>query len=189
MSYFLFIAVTALTVASSCASSLDGYKLVTQNKGFAHFTFECPAQYVRPLWRLPRVEMKQNFTRLFTYHRDKKIPIDSIIEVIAWRVMDSASYDNAEDLMKQRLSMFGRELDFEIKEYLSVQVTGISAQGFMFTYSALGVGSDSVPGVRRAVFFDHNGVIWEISMVSDSTRTEAAKADFDHLLETFIILD
>jgi len=43
--------------------------------------------------------------------------------------------------------------------------------------------------VTRVVYFDYNDLIWKIEIDSDEDRAEEAEADFEHLLETFQILD
>jgi len=41
----------------------------------------------------------------------------------------------------------------------------------------------------REVYFDYNGLIWRIDIRSDSTTAEEDKADFEHVLQTFKILN
>jgi len=43
--------------------------------------------------------------------------------------------------------------------------------------------------VYREVRFDANGLLWFIQMRTDSSTAEAEKPDFEHVLETFKILD
>lgn len=43
--------------------------------------------------------------------------------------------------------------------------------------------------VIREVRFDAKGYVWMIQIDSDSSTAEADKADFEHILETFQILD
>lgn len=42
--------------------------------------------------------------------------------------------------------------------------------------------------VEREVFFDYNGLIWEISITSDSSTADTDKEDFEHVLKTFKFL-
>jgi hypothetical protein len=39
------------------------------------------------------------------------------------------------------------------------------------------------------VFFDYNGLVWSIKARGNQEIREELKADFDHIVETFKILD
>jgi hypothetical protein len=41
---------------------------------------------------------------------------------------------------------------------------------------------------ERAVFSDFEGRIWDIFVYSDAGRTEQAKLDFEHIIQTFRML-
>ncbi len=43
--------------------------------------------------------------------------------------------------------------------------------------------------VWRKVFFDYNGLIWQIDIRSASSTAEEDKADFEHIVKTFKILN
>jgi hypothetical protein len=43
--------------------------------------------------------------------------------------------------------------------------------------------------ITREVYFNYDGLIWNIQIDSDESVAEQAKADFEHLLKTFKILD
>lgn len=42
--------------------------------------------------------------------------------------------------------------------------------------------------VQREVFFDYNGLIWEIGITSDSSTADVDKEDFEHVIKTFKFL-
>jgi hypothetical protein len=46
-----------------------------------------------------------------------------------------------------------------------------------------------IPSTIREVYFDHSGVIWKIWVRSHRDMSEIAYIDFEHILETFQILD
>jgi hypothetical protein len=43
--------------------------------------------------------------------------------------------------------------------------------------------------VYRELYFDAKGLVWMIQMSSDSSTAEADKADFEHIIQTFKVLD
>jgi hypothetical protein len=43
--------------------------------------------------------------------------------------------------------------------------------------------------IERAAYFDHDGLIWKLSMIAPEEETEKAKIEFEHVIKTFKILD
>jgi hypothetical protein len=43
--------------------------------------------------------------------------------------------------------------------------------------------------VGRCVYFDQGGLVWMIRVTSTEEVAEETKADFEHILETFKVLD
>ena len=41
----------------------------------------------------------------------------------------------------------------------------------------------------QLMFFDSNGLIWELTAKHEADMAEQAKADFDHVIQTFKILE
>ena len=51
-----------------------------------------------------------------------------------------------------------------------------------------GTGKPAI-GVYRELHFDAKGFVWMIQMSSDSSTADADKADFEHVIQTFKVLD
>lgn len=104
-----------------------------------------------------------------SYARDAK----SLIEIVERK---RASWKNYELIFKGEITIDGiraYRMDDQIIDIVPA-ITG-----------------DEKPGLEvfRRVDFDFNGYIWTIYIDSHSTTAEADKAHFEHILETFKILD
>jgi len=77
-------------------------------------------------------------------------------------------------------------------ERYPVSVSGV--EGELIAYVVdwfLPVPGDDGPLLKyvRAVYFDHNGLVWWIEAECELEMVDQVKADFEHILETFQILD
>jgi hypothetical protein len=181
---YFFLSFALLIGFGGCAKSA-GDKLVSQNKGLAHFSFECPAEYLR--FPYPNVDKGNDFITLTAYRKSKSVPIGSQIYIEVWKA-GSNFYKclNAEEYMQADLNfLWGGTYQVKITDYYSFTVANVPAKGWEFSYMTRPI---PYPGVNRSVYFDCNNLIWGISMHSDVTNAEADKADFQHLLESFKIL-
>ena len=85
--------------------------------------------------------------------------------------------------------------DFQLLERSQVTVSGINGEQIVYSYTEIrGVGQrktdeDPYPMQGRRIYFYSNGVIWELTLDLLLSEAETANADFEHLLETFQILD
>jgi len=90
---------------------------------------------------------------------------------------------------------------FQVLERSSVNISGISAEQVVYAYDEFSVrnplpdaplkgtpSGSSLIWVGRAIFFDHDGLVWFIRMKSIEEAAEKTKLDFEHLIETFRIL-
>jgi uncharacterized protein YjbK len=124
---------------------------------------------------------------------DKLSSKDSIYGFIFVTIEDaSEKYPNAKTAIEQIAS---NELKKDILERSTVIINGIPGELIVYSHK-LGVIEERLPyesskiiRINRTVYFDHSGLIWGIEIESDEDKAEQAKADFEHLLETFRILD
>jgi len=164
------------------------YRTFTFKRG-VNFTFEYPSHYKMNSMR-SYVEGKGAAGVTFF---DKLSSKDSIYGFIFVTIEDaSEKYPNAKTAIEQIAS---NELKKDILERSTVIINGIPGELIVYSHK-LGVIEERLPyesskiiRINRTVYFDHSGLIWGIEIESDEDKAEQAKADFEHLLETFRILD
>ena len=196
----LIILLIILSVSMNCS---NGYKLLTEDEGIAHFSFEYPAD-------LNEVEFIRSST-------DDFICVSLIREVVKDGWWDKSlsfitqkppviGYEEAYDAGSFIEAYITRLKDsFEVVQVLersSVNISGISGEQVIYTYDDFSrrmplldaplEGEPAGPSliwIDRAIFFDYNGLVWFIRMKSTEETSEQTKLDFEHLTETFRILE
>jgi hypothetical protein len=84
--------------------------------------------------------------------------------------------------------------DSKILEQSQITVAGIPATQVVYVSNSLlpmasGPEEEIPAEYFRWVIFDHNGLIWEIDAESETSLAEQVKEDFEHILQTFQILE
>jgi hypothetical protein len=184
-----------ISLATLSASGCSGYKTFSLEKGIGHFTFEHPAQY-----KVEKVEVR-NDSLLYTHiilsgpgARLEKGGMDyTFIDVF---VDDTRVYSrSAEDDLESSLASATKLPDYRLLERSAVSVAGVTAQQVVYFYDR-GVRDhpedpepEPLPTIMREIYFDHCDLIWSISIRSNEAAAEDARAIFEHILQTFKILD
>jgi hypothetical protein len=170
-------------------------------KGIAHFTFEYPfvyrvgkvevrsdLNYTDVTLNGPGVRYKEGTNRTFIY-----IFIRTSNDYIP-DAKSSLEYDLAfNNELVQRDSRLLK--DYKLLERSQIYVAGIDGEQLIY-YWDMGVPEypedpdpGPIPTVMRKVYFDYDNLIWELSIRSNQAIVEEANAIFEHMLETFQILD
>ena len=203
--WILYITITTilfimLTVYSGCNTR---YRLLTEDEGIAHFSFEYPAD-------LNEVEFIRSST-------DDFICVSLIREVVKDGWWDKSLYFLAEkppvleyedaydanSLLEAYIMDIKDSFEvFQVLENSSVNISGISAEQVIYTYDDFSrrmplldaplEGEPAGPSliwIDRAIFFDYNGLVWFIRMKSTEETAEQTKLHFEHFIETFRILE
>jgi hypothetical protein len=103
----------------------------------------------------------------------------------------SEEFPNAKATIEQIAS---KEFVKDILERTTININGISGELVVYS-SKVGLipeaplESSEIVRINRTVCFDYGGLIWIIIIESDEDKADQAKADFEHILQTFKILD
>lgn len=187
-------------------TEIRGYELYSFEQGFAHFSFEKPKDYFLP--RETEIKIQDNDYEEISFWRDLRLTHGfSASQTIVIRITRiSPEHPNASAEIEEYISMVkGGFPEFAVVERSFTSVDGIPAEQVVLSFgvgssSTSGVGSSSTslpkatvltPVISRYVYFEYDGFIWNIGIVSGPLQNEAeqAKADFEHILQTFKILD
>ena len=199
LALFIALVLTLVSATLGCDSSMEGYRAFTFNE-VAHFSFEYPAHYKKTS---AGAEVEDKIIHIGL--RDEVPSEGSNAGFIGIKVEGAGiTYPDATVALEHTLSIFvdsepydedAEQAPGRLLERSTLTVAGIPAELIVYSYGYDYVrDSPSDPWVlllriAREVYFDYNGLIWNIVIESDEDRAEVAKADFEHLLETFQILE
>ena len=185
--------ILALVVMSAGCS---GYTSHTLREGDAHFSFEYYDSYEKKASSLYSGHTMVYFNRSLM----EEGLLDSSFYVLVYEAGWLGNPD-AEAALEDRIASYATDeyhRDFEILDRSSVTIAGVEGEQVTFCYYAERklVGDSEGPFfklpatlIARCVYFDHNGFIWEIFMKSIEEVAEEDKVHFEHIIETFTILD
>ena len=183
--------ILALTGCFNTNSS--GYQTFVMSEGAAQFSFEYSSKYkigdYKPLIDTLKFRELASVSLIAPFNKQSK-DFTSILFLV-WAVDILAP--NAESQMEMVIKKASTSMDFKLLEQTGVTVSNVPAKLIAYTernIQPIDRGLKEPPfEVWREVFFDYNGLIWEIEMRSDSSTAEEDKADFEHILQTFKILN
>jgi hypothetical protein len=179
-------------LAASCGSS--DYKVFSLREGIGHFSIEYPAEYA-----ISRIDIRNDLVSRYT---DIGLGSQAItsnpglneISIYAWPI-DSSS-DTASLILTSMLAQ-GENIfpDFKLLGRFSMMIGDMEGQGAIFSWTASAPISSSeseantLPAVSRMVCFRHGDLAWEIHVASGELEQMQAEADFQHIINTFRILN
>ena len=193
-SFILFIAIMATSVtldacSSTTGSNNPGYVLETLTKRDISFSFEYPVGYEKSdpnPYDTAGSSADVVGERYLALYNDTKT--SKQINIQLW--IPTSDYPSA----KARLDYYASNIENvgqnpEITERSPLSVAGIDGEKLVYTYLL----EDSTDMPNRIncwiVAFEGKGQIWFISMGTNMLETDEAQADFEHLINTFKILD
>jgi hypothetical protein len=161
-------------------------------EGIGHFSMEYPPEY-----SVTRIDIRNDSASRYT---DIGLSSPAVtgnpglkeISVYAW-LADSPS-DTAALILNSMLAK-GETIfpDFKLLQSFSVMIGDMEGQVIIFSWTASpagGTGGEkTLPAVSRMVCFYHGDLAWEVHVASDLATQDQAEAEFNHILETFQILN
>jgi len=205
LTILLLVPILALT---SCRDK-DGYKTFTLRDGYAHFYFEYPSSYKKSS---AYADIEYRSTVVVFIRPEPRAQVNSTYTFFKVTVGGPTSESpNARTALERELSRLSEPE--KLLERSAIIVAGLSAElivyshrpptiastpaapdFFAVTSSVWGVASAAAPlepemKVTREAYFDYKGLIWNVAIDSDESEADQAKGDFEHILQTFKILD
>ena len=191
--FIINIILLACLICASC-TDVNSYKTYTLTEGTVHFSLEYRAYYkikevhpgddtgyaTKDLMYFTLISPKIKESGDYTY-----------IDVIASEP-DNLTPD-AKSAIERAERLAATWKDYELINKEEITIDGVKAyridyQNQNIVPAIAGVGGPRI-SVYREVRFDANGFLWMIQMMSDSTTAEADKPDFEHIIQTFNILE
>ena len=186
----LFI-VAAVVIVSSCGKS--DYRIFSLKEGIGWFSMEYPPRY-----SVTRIDIRNSPSTKYldiglAYLPETDDPGLDEISVYAWYVEDN---EPASVILDDLITTAGTVFrDFDLLETFSVMIGDMEGQGVIFSWTAYPDDSSvkattgPLPAISRMVCFRHGDLAWEIHVASDIKSQVQAEVEFNHILETFQILN
>jgi hypothetical protein len=172
----------------SCGS--PEYRVFSLREGIGQFSMEYPPDYT-----VTRLDIRNDAANRYTdvgLSASQAAPGSlGEISVYAWPAAgNEAATQILEDILGRAGAVFA---GFRVLERSSVMIGDIEGQAAEFSWdaaaSANATGPSSLPAVSSMVCFRHGDIAWEIHVATDAASREQASARFEHIIETFQILD
>ena len=122
---------------------------------------------------------------------------DSTFRVLVFKAGDFGRPDNARAALEEDISDYSdyRE-NYQVLERSEISINNVPGELLITSYTPVAEEPEDVTGwkwssvlLRRDIFFDYDGFVWDITMISEEGRIEADETVWEHLLETFQIID
>jgi hypothetical protein len=185
------LVITSLLL-TSCGSS--EYKVFSLKEGIGHFSLEYPPEY-----SVTRIDIRNDATSRYTDIGLSAPPVVGSrslneISIYAWPA------DGNETAALVLTGMLARAetifQDFKLLQRSSVMIGDIEGQAATFSWTASPAAASTneseagtLPAVSQMVCFRHGELAWEIHVASDLAAQKNAETEFQHILETFQILN
>jgi hypothetical protein len=206
--YLLLTAMMLISVVMSAGCSSDtndtsytgptSYRSYTLSEGLVHFSFEYPTNYDEMF-----TEMLHSWVAATSFRS---------IEEEGWIIERSYLYifiveaggigtTDAEAALENEIESFASDeeySDFEILDRSPVTIAGVAGEQVTFSYyfAETTPPCDGGPVLKlpatlivRCAYFECNGFVWEIFLQSTEGVADEDEVHFEHILETFTILE
>ena len=173
-------------------SDESGQKTITIKEGIGHFSMEYPSGF-----------------ELVNIKIDNSGGIESLFVDFIGPVTENVGFPwihiyiqgtdppKTEYIVKTELSRARALVEFKLLDESTITVAGVTAYQYSFHYDVYPYDPRDIPPehhtlvtrLKREVYFDHSGLLWNISLSTDPSREEHDMAVFDKVLESFKVLE
>ena len=193
--YVAGLSILGLAFSGCQNSDVNSYKTFTLDEGTIHFSLEYRTYYkvkevkpgadtgdiVKDIMYLTLISPRVKATRDHTY-----------IDVITAKPNELVP--DAKTGIERAERNASSWADYKLLDKYELTIDGVKA--YRIDYQMRNIvpaiaGVSNIPfiEVTREVNFDANGFVWMIQMRSDSSTAEDDKVDFEHIIQTFRILE
>ena len=193
--YVAGLSILGLTFSGCQNSDVNSYKTFTLDEGTIHFSLEYRTYY----------KVKEVKPGADTGYIGKDIMVFTLISPRVKETRDhtyiNVIVDKPDELITDAKTGIERAernasswADYKLLDKYELTIDGVKA--YRIDYQMRNIvpaiaGVSNIPfiEVTREVNFDANGFVWMIQMRSDSSTAEDDKVDFEHIIQTFRILE
>jgi hypothetical protein len=182
--------ISASLLLASCSNS--DYRVFYLKEGIAHFSLEYPADY-----SVTRIDIRNGVASQYTdigFGLQTATNNHSLAEISVYAWPANSQADTATLILTGMLAQ-GETIfpDFRLLDRYSVMIGDMEGQAAVFSWTASPSGESeeetTLPAVSRMVCFRYGDLAWEIHVASDLEGQAQGEVQFQHVLDTFQILN
>jgi len=166
-------------------------KNITVDRGIAHFYFECPDEYkVKSIDVRDELELKFTYVVLAGPYRGTIYPY---IYIDISRPFEGRH--DAQTTWEYGIRFYEVYENFEIINSSSVIVDGIQANEYVVAFTSNPDPDRDPPDLKpvdiivKEIYFDYNGLIWNLSLRSSAQYFASNEIRFEQLIDSFKLLE
>lgn len=147
-----------------------------------HFTFEYPSGY-----DFDKVEVRDDLG-----YTNVRLSGTVHVSILVDTVYGESS--TPADFVDYDISRYEQWEDFKLLDRSSEVFLGVQAEQATYFYQQMQMPiapnpATYVPTIEREIYFFHGNRLWCLRGITSEAKSEAGMADFEHILETFKILE
>lgn len=186
---------TGCLMSGGCNSAdVNSYKTYVMDQGLVHFSLEYPANYMVDYVEYAESSSdKSRSSAIFSIMGPKDRHVNDYTDVCVVVDLPDRLMPDAKSLHERSETNAESWKYYELIYKGEMIINGISA--YRLDYQNIdilpAIANDGGPGIEvmRRVDFDADGRVWTIYMTSPLSAADADKVHFEHILETFEILE
>jgi hypothetical protein len=196
-SHAVLVLIVMLVVMLNLTGCSDYYKKMSVTDGIAHFSFEYPSNYKPEFQYLDDAPYERTRVGLFTINEESWVNVHEAGITVAIE-KTGKRYSNSTDALEAEIKWWTSRgyKDFLLLERSKVIFAGVQSEQIVYSYTYMHIEDVQInmhvvktPTIVRIIFFDYHEQIWFISVEAHGSYANQSKADFDHILQTFKILE
>lgn len=175
-------------------TDINLYKKYVMDQGLVHFSLEYPANYIVDYVEYAESSSdKSRSSAYFFIMGPKDRHVNDYTRISVFAIPPDRLAPDAKSLHERSEAKAESWKYYELIYKGEIMIDGISA--YRLDYQNMDIlpviANDGSPGIEvmRRVDFDANGFVWTIYITSPLSTSDADKAYFEHILETFEILE
>lgn len=215
--WVVLLVILVMVMVTACKDTLgvfnetqssDGFKTLTVTNELCSFALQYSGNYKRAG---PYGDLKDNspymYVKLLAPEKTMQILVpadkDSLkttttmytpatFEIFVYAPRATMDIQNSTERLNMTLEGQKRWENFKLLERLPVTVYGIEGELIAYVvdwFLPVSKGEGPLLQYHKAVYFDYNGLIWTIEATSEMEMVDQVNADFDHIVQTFKIID
>jgi hypothetical protein len=203
------IIITYAYILAGCSCSHDVYKKITIENELGSYSLEYPSHYEKNIW--DNLEFKIPYTYLLFEGTVRKETAEVFdpgtgeiktvvgergtseigVTISNYKVYFGQSYSAADEI-EEVLKDMAKWENFQLLERSPITVSGVEGELIVYLVDKLmpvPVEDGKNLWYIRVAYFDYNDLTWEIEMKCNQDIQEEVMAYFNHIIETFKILE
>jgi hypothetical protein len=185
----VLLGIISVTPSFSCLTSretsIGELREIQYREEPAYFSLKYPAEYQVKLF----TSQARHGIITLTYDSQTNIWLNKLIDIEVYETTATCDEITIENI----LDIKNEYTNFKLIDKKATILAGYKAFQFSCTFDPSGIPGVAKDGIiiayEKEIIMVHNGVVWDISILSQKDQMMSANYDFDHLLQTFKLMN